>query len=43
MVHKEDTGSNLVDILTKRSTADKRKYFIERIILDDKVKSYATK
>ena len=42
MVHKEDTGSNLADILTKCLNAEKRKYLIERIMTDDKVKSYAT-
>ena len=43
VVHKEDTGSNLADILTKSLSPDKRKYFIERIMTDDKVRSYTTK
>ena len=43
VVHKEDTGSNLADILTKSLSTEKRKDLIERIITDDKVKSYATK
>ena len=43
VVHKEDTGSNLADILTKCLSAEKRKYLIERIMTDDKVKSYDTK
>ena len=43
VVHKEDTGSNLADILIKSLLRDKRKYFIEQIMTDDKVRSYATK
>ena len=43
VVHKEETGSNLADILTKSLSPDKRKYLIERIMTNDKVKSYATK
>ena len=43
VVHKEDMGSNLADSLTKSLSPDKRKYFIERIMTDDKVRSYATK
>ena len=43
VVHKEDTGSNLADILTKSLSPEKRLYLIERIMTDDKVKSYATK
>ena len=43
VVHKEDTGSNLADILTKSLSPNKRKYLIERIMMDDKVRSYATK
>ena len=43
VVHKEDTGSNLADILPKSLSPDKRMYLIERIMTDDKVKSYATK
>ena len=34
VVHKEDTGSNLADILTKCLNVEKRKYLIERIIND---------
>ena len=43
VVHKEDTGLNLADILTKCLSVEKRKYLIERIMTDDKVKSYAAK
>ena len=43
VVHKEDTGSNLADILTKSLPPEKRLYLIERIMTDDKVKSYARK
>ena len=43
VVHKEETGSNLADILTKSLSPEKRKYFIEQIMTDDKVRSYATK
>ena len=43
VVHKEDTGSNLADILTKSFSPEKRLYLIEIIMTDDKVKSYATK
>ena len=42
VVHKEDTGSNLADILTKSLPADKRIYLIERIMTDDKVKVCST-
>ena len=42
VVHKEDTGSNLADILTKSLPAEKRVYLIERIMTDDKVKVYST-
>ena len=34
VVHKEDTGSNLADILTKSLPPDKRLYLIERIMTD---------
>ena len=40
VVHKEDTGSHLADILMKCLSADK--YLIERIMTDNKVKPYAT-
>ena len=43
MVHKEITGSNLAGILIKCLTRDKRKYLIERMMTNDKVKSYAMK
>ena len=40
VVHKEDTGSNLADILTKCLSADKRKYLMEKIMSEDKVLCY---
>ena len=43
VLHKEDVGSNLAVILAKCLSADERKYLIERIMMSDKVKSYATK
>ena len=44
VVHdKEDTGSNLANILTKCLSPERRKYLNERIMIDDKVKSYMTK
>ena len=43
IIHKEDTGSNLADILMKCLSADKTKYLIERTMTDCKVKSHSTK
>ena len=39
IVIKEDSGSNLADILTKSLSPNKRKYLRERIMIDEKVRS----